>query len=462
MKNFVIATGMLISFGLVASPAVALGAEDDKAVSLDDLLQKVKTGWRIDAEEHKKREREFMRAKSKQEALLKKAQAALTAEQRRSETMEKEFNENEINIIKLQETLKIRLGTMGELFGVIRQIAGDTRGFLDASLISSQYSDRSKSLEKLAKSKDLPSVEELEGLWFALMKEMTETGKVVRYNASVVMPDGTKAQKRIVRVGSFNAVSEGKYIVWAADEGNLKQLARQPGKRHLGTVDNLEDAKTGSYVRFSLDPSSGTLLSMLVQTPSFFEQLEFGGTVGYIIIGLGILSVIFALLRAITLNWTGLKVRRQQGRPNRPSKGNPLGRILTVYSENKGLDNETLELKLDEAIIKESSRLDRFLWAFKTVSVVAPLLGLLGTITGMIRTFQSITLYGTGDPRMMAGGISEALVTTMLGLIVAIPLVLLHSWLASIARRVAYVLREESAGIVATIAEQEKQGEAIN
>jgi biopolymer transport protein ExbB len=127
--------------------------------------------------------------------------------------------------------------------------------------------------------------------------------------------------------------------------------------------------------------------------------------------------------------------------------------VVAVYEENRSTDIETLELKLDEAILRESAKLDRFLWAVKVVSVVAPLMGLLGTVTGMIRVFTTITLVGTGDPKMMASGISEALVTTMLGLLVAIPLVLIHAFVSSGAKEIVGVLEEQSAGMVARQAE---------
>ena len=146
---------------------------------------------------------------------------------------------------------------------------------------------------------------------------------------------------------------------------------------------------------------------------------------------------------------TSRKVTSQQKHLERPDTTNPLGRVLNVYASNRSVDHETLELKLDEVILRESARLERFLWLVKTVSVVAPLLGLLGTVTGMIQTFQAITLFGAGDPKMMAGGISEALVTTMLGLMTAIPLVLLHATLANSTRRINDVLEEQGAGFVA-------------
>ena len=132
---------------------------------------------------------------------------------------------------------------------------------------------------------------------------------------------------------------------------------------------------------------------------------------------------------------------------------NPLGRILSVYSDKIAQDVETLSLKLDEAILRETPSIERGLITLAILAAVAPMLGLLGTVSGMIETFQSITLFGTGDPKLMSGGISQALVTTELGLAVAIPMLLIHSALSSKSNRLIQILDEESAAIVARNAE---------
>lgn len=445
MKSILRCIGLLT----VVAFAVPAGAQQAEKLptSLGELLQKVKNGWREQSQENKKREAEFLAAKNKQAKLLKQAQATLKKLQARSEALEKQFNNNEAELPKLEETLKIRLGTMGEMFGVIRQVAGDTRTQLENSLISAQLPGRGKQLAPLTHSRTLPSIKQLETMWYLLQQQMIESGKVVRFKTNVVTADGDEKMLDVIRVGPFNAVANNRYLNWMPDVHKLVALARQPSRRYLTTVEDLEQAKKG-YVRFAVDPSRGSLLSLLVQTPTFWEQIDFGGLIGYIIIVLGLATLALALLRLLILGFVSLKVRRQKSRKE-AKPNNPLGRILGIYSKNPNMDTETLETKLDEAIMRETAKMDRFLWAVKIVSVVSPLLGLLGTITGMIKTFQAITLFGTGDPKLMAGGISEALVTTMLGLMVAIPLVLLHSWMKSISRGVIEVLEEQSTGILA-------------
>ena len=192
----------------------------------------------------------------------------------------------------------------------------------------------------------------------------------------------------------------------------------------------------------------------MIQAPSVKERIDQGGFVGYVIIGLGIVGLLIGLWRILALTGASAKVRSQL-KSDTPNENNALGRILSVYDKNRDTDTETLELKLDEAILKETPKLEKWQGAIKVIAAVAPLLGLLGTVTGMILTFQQITLFGTGDPKLMAGGISQALVTTMLGLFVAIPMVLLHSVVAGSSKNLIEILEEQSAGIIASQSERE-------
>jgi len=448
---------LLSALCLAVTPTLA-AEEGPTAKNLDELLKQVKAGWLTERAEIQKREVEFKQARQTQQQELANARATRVAEERHSEEMEKRFEANETDIAELEETLRERLGTLGELFGVVRQVAGDTGGNIESSIVSSQIPGREGFLSELGQSKALPSIESLEKLWFALQEEMTEAGKVVRYNATVIDADGNEVERQVIRVGVFNVISEGKYLRWLSEVGKLSELSRQPPSRYLGTVKKFQEAQSGLR-EFALDPSRGSILSMVIETPSRRERIAQGGPIGVAIIALGLLAAALGLYRLLIVFNISRKVKAQQG-SSRSSDANPLGRVLAIYDGNRNADLETLELKLDEAILRESSSLSRFLWAIKVVSVVAPLMGLLGTVTGMIRVFTTITLVGTGDPKMMASGISEALVTTMLGLLVAIPLVLIHAFVASGSKQIVEVLEEQSAGMIARRAEGRAAGVA--
>ena len=431
-------------------PVLAI-AQDEKPADLDELLQRVQQGRAADQTLHRQREAEFRAARDNQQQMLDEARRTLRAAERESENLEKTYNENELRIVEVTDQLDRRLGSMKELFGVLQQVAGDTKGLLDNSITSAQYPDRGEFLlrlnQKLGSASALPTIEEIEQLWFLLQQEMTETGKVVRFPARVIAADGKELQEDVVRVGAFNIVAANGYLQFTPETGNLSELSRQPQGRFTGTAAELL-AATGGTTVFGVDPTRGQILATYLDRPSLRERIAQGGIVGYVIIGLGIIGLLMSLERLISLTMTGSKVSAQL-KSEKPDAGNPLGRVLLAASELDTADTETLELKLGEAVFREIPKLTRSLLFIKIISVVAPLLGLLGTVTGMIVTFQAITLFGTGDPKLMAGGISTALVTTVLGLTVAIPIVLLHTLVAGRSKGIVHVLQEQSAGIVA-------------
>jgi biopolymer transport protein ExbB len=443
-----------------AAPSAEEAApQEPQAKSLDELLELVRKEWRDERQENKQREARFRAAKDQQARLLADAKALQVRLEARSEELEGIFETNEHTLAELEETLAERMGTLGELFGVVRQVAGDARGNIESSLVSAEIGGRTEFLDALGRSKALPAIADLERLWYEMQREMTEQGKVVRFSTPVLNLDGDAEQREVIRAGVFSAVSQGRYVLWeidAAGVGKLRDLNKQPPARYVNTVAGFE-ATTSGMGRLAVDPSRGSLLSLLIETPSRIERIQQGKAVGVVIIILGLTAVVLGIGRWFIVSIAGRKVAAQR-KSRTASKGNALGRVLSVYDENRSADAETLELKLDEAVMRESARLERFLWLVKVVSVVAPLLGLLGTVTGMIQTFQAITLFGAGDPKMMAGGISEALVTTMLGLTVAIPLVLLHALVANSTKRIVDVLDEQSAGLIATQAEKAGAG----
>jgi biopolymer transport protein ExbB len=274
---------------------------------------------------------------------------------------------------------------------------------------------------------------------------------VVGFTANVNDVDGTSSECDVVRVGLFNAVCDGKYLEYSATKGEYSFLPRQPAGRYTKTAKNIAEAEAGEQVRFGIDPTGptgGSLLANLIQTPSLLERAQQGREVGYAIIAVGTIGILIAIWKLIELAQLGKAVRNQANSKVADSR-NPLGRVLKVGKDNFDKDIDTLELKLAEAIMAERPAIERGIGAVRIISVVAPLAGLLGTVTGMIVTFQMITLYGTGDPKLMAGGISQALVTTVLGLLVAIPTTLLHSFTASSARGIISTLEEQSTGILA-------------
>lgn len=449
------------TLSLLFAAALLAAAPAASAQSLDELARMVREAASGEAKINQEREARFVRERDNQRQLLAEARQELAAENLRSDNLRDEYDLNERALAELETTLAERMGNLGELFGVVRQSAGDVQAALDDSMVTAQMPGRTTFLADLAQRRELPTVPELRQLWSAMVTEIAESGKVVSFTAPVERTSGEVQELQVVRLGVFNAVSDGIFLDWDTSKSreHLIELARQPAARFAGMAEDLQAAAPGQMAPMSVDFTRGQILRAVVQSKTPLERVrEDGGVVGYVIIGVGALGLLLCLWKLFVLYSTGGQMRRQI-KSESADKSNPLGRILAVYSDNPDADIETLELKLDEAILRETAPIETGLSFIKVLYVVAPLLGLLGTVVGMIATFQMITLFGTGDPRMMAGGISTALVTTVLGLVVAIPLTLLHSFLQGKAKALIQVLEEQAAGIIARIAEQ-RQGAA--
>ena len=426
----------------------------EKVANLDELLKLVQDGRTHDNRDNKAREALFKKSRAQQAKMLKDANQEMQRQESISAQLEKEYEKNDEKIAIKSETLQKRLGNLKELFGHLTGAAGDLRTVMSTSVISAQYTGRTESIDKLiatmSSNVDLPTIEEVEQLWVNMQHEMTQSGRVQSFATKVILPAGETVEQQVVRIGSFNLVSNGKYLSYSSESGNVAELGRQPGGSYLSAIEELE-ASTSGVVQVGIDPTGpagGQFLSALINSPSIIERWHQGGLVGYIISFVGLIAFTLAIWRFVVLSSVAKKVQAQASDPV-ARDDNPLGRIMAIYNANATTDNETLEMKLAEGILKERPQIEAYLPILKIISMVAPLLGLLGTVTGMIITFQAITIFGAGDPKAMAGGISGALVTTVLGLLVAIPTVLLHSIVNSKAKLVTTILEEQSTGIVA-------------
>jgi len=458
---------LIISFLLfIVTISVQLNAQEEQELptdpviseklkniqTLEQLLEITENDRQASGVINDQREQTFLATRDRQKFLLEQAVARLDQEEKRSVRLQKQFEENEKTLEDIQETLRIRIGNFGELFGVVRQVAGETIAIVKNSIVSLQFPNREKNLTGLAEARGIPSIEQMHDLRVELLREMSQSGQVQRFQKQVVLPGGSIVDAEIVRVGVFNAITENFFLQFVPDTQSLQVLARQPARRYQSMAEDLFALDTG-YTTMAVDPSRGQILSLLIQAPGLAERINQGGLVGYFIIFIGLLGLALSLWRLLVLRQDGQAIN-QQLTTDIASQDNALGRILSVHNEHDAMDTESLELKIDEAILKEVPKLEKYHSIIKVFAAVAPLLGLLGTVVGMIVTFQALTLFGTGDPKLMAGGISQALVTTMLGLIVAIPLVFLHSVLTSWSGTLIEVLEEQSAGLIARHAER--------
>jgi biopolymer transport protein ExbB len=449
-------TTAIVIIAVTLNFASAAYAEDPKVAdikTLEGLLQHVKQFQMQETEINKQREAQFKDNKKNQTLLLNQAKKALKSEQNTANDLKASFDKNEKTLSQKEDQLRLRVGNLGEMFGVVRQVADDLNGTLHTSLTRAEKPNRAADLEKLSQAKELPNIKELQALWLTLQEEMTLTGQISQFNAQVVQNDGSEVEQLVTRIGAFNAITEQGYLRFDEETGRLISMARQP--EQAGLISDYLETDGGEFKAMGLDPTRGALLGLVLSNPDLLGRIKQGALVGYIIIGLAIIGLLLAAWRLTSLFATRKKVEDQIKHLDKPNTNNPLGRVLATAAafDNRDQELETLELKIDEAILKEVPQLEKAQSMIKLFAAIAPLLGLLGTVTGMIATFQAITNFGTGDPKLMAGGISQALITTVLGLVAAIPLLLSHNLVSGQSKRLVQILDEQAAGLIATAME---------
>ena len=443
----------LLGLGSLAVSAPA------SAQSLQDVLAKVRQDSNQMSAEDQQRLREFQADKAAQEQKMTTARQALAAAEGRGRALSAKFDANEAVLGELEAQVSEQAGDFQELLGQFRSAAGETMPEISNSFANFDYDGRVEGIAEIAEARTLPNRSQLERLPKAMLQEMIAQSEVKSFTSTVdgIGPDGSNAEAEIMRVGVFTAatVDGAEFIeVRKQDNGDtfLQAFKKQPAGAYASSMSSLIKAGPDQIVRAPVDPSKGTLFGILGDLPELGDRLKQGGPVGMVIAVLLAIGLLIGLYKMFTLFTMGGAMRRT-AKTRQAGDGNPLARVFEAYEQNKQNDIETLELKLDEQILREGPRIERFNDIIKVLAAVAPLLGLLGTVIGMIITFTSITIYGAGDPKLMAGGISVALMTTVFGLVAAIPLLLIHAVVSAMARGNQQILDEQAAGLVAEKAE---------
>ena len=446
----------LLSFGLVSSTSFAEdGEEAVQPSNPQELLEIVKQGQFADTQQQRDIESQFRNEKNKQAKMLSDAKDERARLEREAARLEQKFEANEALLVVAEEQLRERLGSLNEIFGHLAGNTTEARNIMEQSITAAQFGKDSEEFMRALGSKmnegiKLASIDELETLWYELQREINASGEVVKFNTEVITTDGNVENRDVVRVGNFNVVSDGQYLTYSPTRGAYAELGSQPAGRYTAQSSDILNGETFP-VQFAVDPTGpqgGSLLASLISMPSTWGKMQEGGFVGTVLMIIGSLATLLFIWRFYEL-WTIRGSVIAQAGSATLTDDNALGRILKIAEDDKEADTETLELKMAEQILKERPTVEGLNWVLKIVSVVAPLIGLFGTIIGMIETFTMITLFGTGDPKTMASGISTALVTTWLGLMVAIPTTFMYATVNNISRGVLGTIEEHSTGMAA-------------
>ena len=426
---------LLLSVNLISQDVVEPTIDELRNDEINLLLELVKTNKSIYVNEDNKRLNSFLERVAERTALLNDAKKKLADENARNKRLEADFEKYEKALTELEESLQIKIGVLGELFGVTRQYAGELAAASNNSVIFYEFPERLETLKTVSKIK-VHNLAELEDLWLAYFDEIVAGSEIKTFNAQVTNPDGESFEGPVTRYGLFSASHNGKFVTPISSLNSFQLLAKQPEskitrslKRHL---------KADDYSTVSIDPTRGFLLSLYLDKPGWIQRIAQGKTIGFVIILIGIIGAAFSAYKIYRLREYSQEVTNES-----------VGVVHDMTNSIKSNSSrESKENIIDEIIINYSGKIE---WGnnwVKFFAAVAPLLGLLGTVIGMIETFQAITLFGTGDPKQMAGGISQALITTMLGLIVAAPLLGMYTYISEKTSSIVQILEEKASYIL--------------
>ena len=459
VRNSFVSAALLLFMHSVWSQDEAAAQQSSEAAviqptgpqSIDELIESVRSEHAVERERLLEREQRFRQQRDQQQQLLEQVRNERQRAEQLADELRARYEEGENLLADLETELDEKTGDLDEFFAVVGQISIDTLGMVEGSLVSGQFPNRHEPLEALSNNAGIPSIGELRELWYALLDEMSQNGRIVRFEQDIIAENGEAARAEMTRIGAFSAITGERYLRYLPETQRFLALAQQPEQVRRSDLSNFQNGGGDRFMPISVDPSRGAILGMILQSPNINQRVAQGGLIGYIILLLGAIGLALGIYRLLALLWMQRSFRKasQAGQAGHAAGDRSLIAKLRQVAQHSNGDREALATRLDEFISNASNRLH---WGLATLAIfaaVSPLLGLLGTVTGMIETFQIITLFGAGDPRLMSGGISQALVTTQLGLAVAIPLLLLHSFLHSRANRMVALLDEESANIYA-------------
>ena len=432
MIKFYLLISILLPLSLFAQEnEEEIPIEEQRNNAIKALLQTVEINKSIYVADDQKRINKFLDLIDEREAMLAKAKNDLRLENERNARLEKEFEENEKVLAELEERLQIKIGVLGELFGVARQFAGELLSSSESAYTFTEFPERGDKLKEIGKIQ-VHSIEELEALWLEYFNEIVASGEVKEFKSKIINSKGDSFEDNIVRYGLFSASYKSEFIKPINELNGFELLQRQPEKSILRNLKRHQ--RSDEYKTASIYPTRGFLLSLYLDKAGWIERIAQGKSVGFIIILIGIIGVAFSSYKIYFLN-ESKKILEDSKQTN----------VIQDMIDNikKAKSYQSKENIIDELISNYSSKLDWGVSWIKFVAAVAPLLGLLGTVIGMIETFQAITLFGTGDPKQMAGGISQALITTMLGLMVAAPLLGFYTYISDRVNTLVQIVEEK-------------------
>ena len=441
-KFYLLTTILITSLFIIAQEDVEeVDPNIERVEKIQDLINRVEKNREELSAMDNARVNEFIKKVADRRFLLSKAKKQLADEEARNVRLEDLFEANEIKLSELETELNIKLGVLGELFGVARQMAGELQADSESAYNFTEHPNRTDALNEIGRIK-VHNLKNLEDLWVLHLNEIASSGEIKVISANVINSSGDIEEDQLVRYGPFNMVKNRSFVKTDVANNAFSVLQKQPDRSLRRKFRS--HYRSDGYAVAPIDPTRGFLLSLYLDKPSTFERIAQGKLIGFIIVLIGISGLIFAAYRYYTLYLYSKTIKSKD-------ENDIFSKIENI--SNASNDVETFERECDEVLLTVNGNLSWGVNWIKFLAAVAPLLGLLGTVIGMIETFQAITVFGTGDPKQMAGGISQALVTTMLGLIFAAPLLAMYTLLSE---KVSEILQEIEEFVAITIVKKVK------
>ncbi len=468
MKSFLLSTFAMLAVLLMLFSDCAV-AQDMRSVTSSSVSVKTLESKAAAEKESASKEAGAMRGiiTQNRESLMRRLQDARKrnlALKARKSALSKQATLLEQKDKELLSQLDREEEVIHELVGVVRINARDIRSLVEQNMQTALFTPDTSFMDDILQDTHFPGMDDVRRMVALLKEQISQTGWVVIRQGNFVGRDGREKQGTILLVGPFTAAyrtgDQTGFLLYSAKGKKFFALSKS---LPYNLKSSLETYMKGENDAVPVDISRGAAVRDIVSTPDLWQQVEKGGPVVWPIIGVFAAGVFIILERTIFLlrrrvDSSGLlsDIHRAISRNKweqaeeicRNAGGKPLARILLAGLEARGLGREEMENALQEAILSEIPMLERFLSALGMLAAIAPLLGLLGTVTGMINTFHVITLHGTGDPKLLSAGISEALVTTMLGLSAAIPLLMGHNILGSVVDKRISDMEEKAVALI--------------
>jgi len=416
------------------------------AAPLDDLLEQVKKSNNVETSIDTKALTQFKNDLKNQQANLKKQRDRNKALQQKMLKLQNDIAINNKEIATQQKLANTEKADLDKVFDEFKRASQDLRGQLKKSPLSASLAGRSAQLSPYSEASFEPDLPAIKRLWLLFTEQMVATSKITTSEQSVTMADGDKEILTVTNIAGFSAFSsEGVLLYKPASE--TYQLLTPKSADIEARIESFREVDNG-FISLLIDPTSGALIERSTHTTAWWKVFSDAGVVGGIIVVVGVLGIVIALLRFILLNKESKLINIQKQQLTKVGD-NSLGRIISVADLHAKSNTEELMRFLDEAVLGEIPEFRKGLGTLAVLATVAPLLGLLGTVAGMIETFHAITAYGNSDPQVLSSGISQALLTTKFGLIAAVPLLLCHSFLSSKSDSILNVIEHQTAGLLA-------------